>query len=111
MATDSIGLLSGTADSVERNSLSQKCPRRRTGDTRTNFEDTCTVFVKLSPAPVNFISYSPSLLAANRQTISRDAGTCTAGAVIATSGGSSRDTSFTASLLFTATVRRNGAFA
>src|SRR5882672_9481589 len=110
MAIDSIALLSGTADSVELNSLSQKRARRRTGDTRTNSEDTCKVFVTFSPAPANLISYVPSLLATNRQTISCAAGTCTAGAVIVTSGGNSRETSFT-SLLFTRTVRRNGAFA
>src|SRR5438105_1492401 len=109
MLADSIALLSGTGDSVELNNLSQKCPRRRTGDTRTNPEETCSVFVTFWPAPAKPISYAPSLLAANRQTISRAAATCTGGAVIVTSGGNSRETSFTASLLFTRTVRRNEA--
>src|SRR5882757_11301903 len=111
MATDSIGLLSGTAGSAELIIRSQKCPLMRTGETRTNPEDTCNVFITSSPAPANLISYVPSLLAANRQTISWAAGTCTAGAVIVISGGNSKETSFMASLLFTRTVRRNDAFA
>src|SRR6266436_1421727 len=107
---DSIGLLSGIADSVELNILSQKCPRKRTGDSRARSDDTCTVFVTLCAAAAALTSYAPSLVAARRQTISWAAGTCTAAAVIVISVGSSREMSFNASGLLTRTVTRNATF-